>query len=306
MAQVAGAEAPEGSFFETYAREITIALIIGASIVLVFGFFMVWQQIVSIHRHLSKNEHYKESLEHDKFPRWFYFDWDKINQSLTDAVPVQQEDDIMLDHDYDGIKELNNHLPPWWKFLFYFTIVLGVAYFIHYEWLGTGMNQYEEYQAEVEQAEIEIAARMELMANSVDETNVELLADNTNLMAGKEVFNLNCIACHGEVAQGTNVGPNLTDMYWIHGGDIKDVFKSVKYGFEGKMVPWGEQLRPSEIQQVASYVLSLQGSEPANAKAPEGEYYDPNAAVEAEEPEVEDVPADTTEATEEEVVAVAE
>lgn len=293
MAQeAAAAEGP--SFFENYAQELTMGLIIIGAIVLVFGFFMVWQQIVGIHRELSKNDHYKKSLKQDRFPRWFYFDFKKINEALTDAVPVEEEEDIMLDHDYDGIKELNNHLPPWWTMLFYGTIIYGVVYFVHFEWLGTGMDQYEEYQAEVEQAEKELAARMELVANSVNETNVVALEDEASIAAGQQLFSVNCVACHGEAAQGTNVGPNLTDQYWIHGGDVKDVFRAIKYGFEGKMVPWGEQLKPQEMQQIASYVMNLQGSNPPNAKEPEGDFYAPSENSEEEPTEVNTPAGDTT------------
>ena len=288
LAQAAADPATPG-FFENYAKELTIGLMIFGAIILVFGFLMVWQQIVAIHRELHKNEHYQKDLKSDSFPSWFYLDFSELNKKLTDAVPVEKEEDIMLDHNYDGIRELNNHLPPWWKMLFYGTIVFGVVYFIHFEMLGTGKTQYEEYEAEMQKAEEELAARMELVANSVNETNVEALTDEASITAGRAIFEMNCVACHGEVAQGTNVAPNLTDQYWIHGGDIKDVFTTIKYGVETKMIPWGDQLKPQEIKQVASFVMSLQGSNPPNAKEPEGDLYIPEGA----EAEVNAEPADT-------------
>ncbi|RMG80406.1 MAG: cytochrome oxidase subunit III, partial [Bacteroidetes bacterium] len=216
---------------------------------------------------------------------------DSITSSLTDAVPVEREEEILLDHEYDGIRELDNNLPPWWKYLFYLTIVFSVIYLMYYHVLGYGDLMIEEYQKEMAQAEKEKQEMMKLMANSIDETNVTLLTDEPSIKEGKDIFMTNCAACHGQKGEGV-VGPNLTDSYWLHGGGIKNVFKTIKYGVPAKgMIAWETQLSPSQIQKVASYVLSLQGTNPPNGKAPEGEIWKEEAPAENQPV----VPADSSE-----------
>lgn len=212
--------------------------------------------------------------------------------SLSGAVPIEHEEDILLDHDYDGIRELDNKLPPWWLYMFYFTIVFGVVYVGYYHFSG-GLSQEEEYAAEMALAEEQKAAFLASSANNVDENNVELLTDATAIANGKEKFQTLCIACHG--ASGGSmpggVGPNLTDQYWLHGGGIKNVFKTIKYGVPAKgMISWEAQLTPRQIQEVASYVLSLQGSNPENAREPQGEIWTEEAAEPAAPAETEEAP----------------
>jgi cytochrome c oxidase cbb3-type subunit III len=186
---------------------------------------------------------------------------------LTDAVPIEREHEIMLDHNYDGIQELDNKLPPWWVYLFYGTIVFAFVYMWYYHMYGTGNIQEEEYQQELAQAEVE----MKLFASKVDENSVTLLTDAAKLKNGEVLFQTNCAACHGKQGQG-GVGPNLTDNYWIHGSRIKEVFKTIKYGVPEKgMIPWQAQLSPGQIQEVSSYIIKLKGTNPPNPKAPQGE-----------------------------------
>jgi cytochrome c oxidase cbb3-type subunit III len=199
---------------------------------------------------------------------------------LTDAKPIEQEGDIMLDHEYDGIRELDNNLPPWWKYGFYLTIVFSFVYIIRYHVTGDGDLQDVEYQKEIALAEVQKAEFVKLTGNKVDENSVTLLADEASISSGKSIYMQNCAACHGGSGEGT-VGPNLTDEYWIHGGDVKDVFKLIKYGNPQKgMIAWQAQLGPKQIQEVTSYILSLQGTNPANGKAPEGEKYMPEEIAE--------------------------
>jgi cytochrome c oxidase cbb3-type subunit 3 len=195
---------------------------------------------------------------------------DKLNAS----VDIEEESEIMLDHDYDGIKELDNNLPPWWKYGFYLTIVVGIVYLINFHVLGTGDLQGAEYKNEIAEAKLQIEEYMKTSANNVDETNVKMLGA-TDIAAGKEIFiQFNCKQCHGELGEGNSVGPNLTDAYWIHSGGIADVFKTIKYGWQDKgMKSWKEDLSPMQIAQVASYVKSLAGSNPPNGKAPQGDIY---------------------------------
>lgn len=208
-----------------------------------------------------------------------------IMAALTDAVPVEQEAEIMLDHEYDGIKELDNNLPPWWLYGFYISIAWAIGYMFYFEFLGIGMGQEERYEAQMAQAEMEVEAYLATAANLVDETSVTMIMDDGRLAKGQKIFVQNCAACH--LADGGGiVGPNLTDEYWIHGGGIKNVFTTIKYGVPEKgMIAWKDQLNASQMQDVASYILTLQGMTPANPKAPEGELW-------VEEASAEETPAD--------------
>jgi cytochrome c oxidase cbb3-type subunit 3 len=197
---------------------------------------------------------------------WF---WDKFNK----AASIEKERDILMDHNYDGIQELDNSLPPWWKYGFMLTILVGIIYMYRYHVAHTGRSQEEEYVAEMQQGEEDKAAYLAHSANNVDETNVKLLTDALAVGAGREVFQKNCVACH-LADGGGSVGPNLTDDYWIHGGGIVDIFKTVKYGWQEKgMKSWKDDLSPNQMQQVASYIKSLKGTHPASPKAPQGDLY---------------------------------
>jgi len=194
--------------------------------------------------------------------------------SLSKAVPVAQEADIMLDHEYDGIRELDNQLPPWWLYMFYFTIIFGVVYIGYYQ-LSPGHTQQDEYAAEMALAEQQKAEFLANAANNVDENSVTVLT-GAAIENGKATFTSLCVACHGP-SGGSNpngVGPNLTDEFWINGGGINNIFKTIKYGVPTKgMISWEAQLSPVQMQEVASYIVSLQGSNPENAKAPQGEIW---------------------------------
>lgn len=199
--------------------------------------------------------------------------WASLNQRVfTKAVPVEKEEDIMLDHDYDGIKELDNSLPPWWKWGFYFTIVVAVVYFVRFHVVGSGPTPEEEYNREMSIA----AAKMEELRKSsgemVDEKTVTM-ADAAGIAEGKQIYQKSCFMCHGSNGEG-GVGPNLTDEYWLHGGSINDVFKTIKYGvIEKGMQAWEKQFSPAELKNLASYIKSIKGTNPANAKAPQGDIY---------------------------------
>lgn len=205
-----------------------------------------------------------------KGPSWA----DRVLEKLTKRAPVEQEKDILMHHEYDGIRELDNVLPPWWLWLFYGSIAWSVLYLVNVHLIDIWPTQKQEYVAEMEQAKADIAAYNATLSNTVDETNVTLSTDATVLANGKETFTTYCTACHGPDAAGTetSVGPNLTDVYWLHGGGIQNVFKTIKYGVPEKgMVSWKAQLKPAEIQAVASYILSQAGKGGAGQKAPQGE-----------------------------------
>ncbi len=192
----------------------------------------------------------------------------KWNKSLTNAVDIEDEDSILLDHDYDGIKELDNDLPPWWKYGFYVTIVFAIIYIPYYHVFNPDKLQYGEFATEMAEGEKEVAAYKAAHPNLVNEDNVELLTDEASINKGKEIFAANCIACHGQNGGG-GIGPNLTDTQWIYDGDIKGVFHTISEGAANGMVAWKNQLNPSEIQQVASFVLSMPPAE--GGKEPEGD-----------------------------------
>lgn len=206
----------------------------------------------------------------------------KVIAALTDSVSIEEEGSIMLDHDYDGIRELDNNLPPWWKYGFYFTIVFACIYLINFHILGTGDLQGKEYEKEMARAKAEVEEFMKNSANNVDESTVKVLTDPTELATGKDLFISNCAACHGKLGEGS-VGPNLTDAYWLHGGSIQDIFKSVKYGWVEKgMKSWKEDLSPVQISQVSSFIKSLVGTNPPNPKAPQGDLFSEGNAAPAD------------------------
>lgn len=200
----------------------------------------------------------------------------RINKILTDAVPLSEEETILLNHDYDGITELDNNLPPWWKWGFYLTIVVGIFYMVNYHILKISPLQDEEYAIEMMEAEKEVAAYLKDQALNVDENTVVFLDNPSDISAGQSLFGQYCVACHLEGGAGV-VGPNLTDDYWIYGDKISNVFKTIKYGANNGMKSWKDELNPVQMQQVSSYILTLRGTNPPNGKAPEGDYYAPDS-----------------------------
>ncbi|WP_367916014.1 cbb3-type cytochrome c oxidase N-terminal domain-containing protein [Leadbetterella sp. DM7] len=239
---------------------ILVILMIGISLVLIF----VILQTNNATRRLIAQKTGQEYEEFD-FGKW----WKKINGT---TVSVTDEKSIMLHHDYDGIKELDNHLPPWWVNMFYLTIVFAIVYMLVYHVWDKAPLPAEEYELAMEKARKEVEAFQQQQGNSIDEKSVQLTPGDAGALAnGKTIFESNCAACHGASGEGT-VGPNLTDEYWLHGGSINDVFKTIKYGVPEKgMISWQSTIKPKDMQDVANYILSLQGSKPANGKAPEGE-----------------------------------
>ncbi|MFA3782304.1 cbb3-type cytochrome c oxidase N-terminal domain-containing protein [Melioribacteraceae bacterium 4301-Me] len=193
-----------------------------------------------------------------------------IKNWLTKSTPIEKEQEILMKHDYDGIRELDNKIPPWFNLLFYGTILFSIIYMLKYHVFSDGKIQETEYKIEMEQANLQKHILTESGALITEET-VTLLTDAASLQEGKEIFTKNCVSCHGPEGGGL-VGPNLTDDYWIHGGGIKNIFKTIKYGVPQKgMISWQTQLDPKKIQEVASYVISLHGTNPSNAKPPEGQ-----------------------------------
>ena len=201
--------------------------------------------------------------------KWTYA---AIMRRMTKAIPLDREAEVATDHNYDGIIELDNSLPPWWVYMFYGTIIFSITYMIYFNYFD-GPTQKMEYDTEVAQALVSKNEFLKKAAALVDETSVVILTDAASLVKGKSSYITKCATCHGQYGEGL-VGPNLTDAYWIHGGGIKDVFKTIKYGWPEKgMISWESQITPMEMQQISSYIITLKGTKPANPKAPQGIIY---------------------------------
>ncbi|RKS02283.1 MULTISPECIES: cbb3-type cytochrome c oxidase N-terminal domain-containing protein [unclassified Flavobacterium] len=254
----------------------------------VFLFLLVAIEIVvsavdNVTYHMLTDEQRKQ-LEEAQSVSFTESKWvQNIMKSMTRSKSIEQEADVMLDHDYDGIKELDNVLPPWWVNLFYATIIFGVIYLVRFHVMDD-YTQAQEYDQEVAAANIEIEKnKLNSPKEEITFDKVTLLTDAESLAKGKEIYTNACAACHKADGGGV-VGPNLTDDHWINGGGIKNVFKLISEGSKNNptMVGWAKTLGTKEVQKVASYVLSLQGTKPAGGKAAEGEKWVEEAAPKAE------------------------
>lgn len=189
------------------------------------------------------------------------------NKDQDYEIDTLTNDRLLSDHEYDGIRELDNDLPPWWKWLFYITIAFGIIYLIRL-WVFDADDLYQEREFRKEMAE---AASMMPDKATSEEFEIKLLTDEAALARGKETYEKICQVCH-LVDGGGLVGPNMTDDYWIHGNTVEDWFKIVTNGvLEKGMIAYKDQLSPTQRLEVISYVATLHGTEPANPKAPEGE-----------------------------------
>jgi cytochrome c oxidase cbb3-type subunit III len=188
------------------------------------------------------------------------------------------KDRFLGGHEYDGIRELDNKLPRWWVWLFIITIVFGAVYLVGYLVADWWPSQSKEYDQEMAQL---MEMRKSAPQVAVDTATMVPLTDDASLNAGMATFKKICSTCHGQNGEGL-VGPNMTDMFWIHGDSIhnsvtiKDLYKVVTNGvIEKGMLPYKDQLAPIERQQVLSYIiLKLQGTNPPKQKAPQGRKYD--------------------------------
>lgn len=237
-----------------YLENWLISLVILTSIVI----FIVTVQL----NYTLKKIVQAQNKPHEKALSWW--------QSFTGLRPIEDEKDIMIKDSHDGIIELDNPTPPWFMYLFYSTILFGVIYLINYHIIQDGNIQETEYKTDMAKAEKERANYLKKFAKSINENNVVLATSKKDLLEGSNIYKTNCVACHGNLGQG-GVGPNLTDRFWIHGASIKDLFKTITNGVPEKgMIAWNKTINPLQIQQVASYILTLQGTNPPGAKEPQG------------------------------------
>ncbi len=211
-----------------------------------------------------------EVVAEERKPSWA----SALLAKLQDSKPVQEEEEIELDHEYDGIRELDNNLPPWWLYGFYATIIFSVIYLVRYHVTQSAPLPEEEYQMEMAAAAAQKEEYLKNAANLVDETNVTAVTEGPRILNGEAIFKKNCGVCHANDGGG-GVGPNLTDAYWLHGGSINDVFETIKYGVPSKgMIAWQDQLSPKDIQDVATFIMTLQGTTPGDPKEPQGDMYE--------------------------------
>ena len=243
----------------------------------VIGFVIVSLSL-AIYFLTLRNKYMKEARlrsgkyhEKSKLRQW----WSKLDQKyFTKAASLEKEADVLLDHDYDGIRELDNALPPWWKWGFYITIVVGVIYLFRFHVTKTGPTPLEEYDLEMRIAAAHLEEFRKNSKEAFDETTVTL-ADATGIAEGKKIYTGTCFPCHGANGEGNAVGPNLSDKYWLHGGSLGNVFKTISLGVPDKgMQAWGKTFSPTDVRNLASFVLSLQGTNPANAKGPQGNLFE--------------------------------
>jgi len=268
-----------------------VAVFLGALLLILIALEVVFDAFEKIAYAIMTEEQRKEydrkrtiNLDITKNPTYI-----KILKALTRSKSIEEEGELLLEHDYDGIRELDNVLPPWWVYMFYATMFFGVGYLGYYHLFG-GENQIQEYQRKNTEALLAIEEWKKTAKDLVDASNVVALTDESNLAAGKTIFLEKCAVCHLQDGGGS-IGPNLTDDYWILGGGIKDIFHTISEGGrDGKgMIPWKTEMKPSQIQQVASYILTLRGTTPESPKAPEGEIWiDPDVEQTEEIEQVEE------------------
>lgn len=181
-------------------------------------------------------------------------------------------EDQLLDHNYDGIQEYDNPLPTWWVTMFWISIVFAVFYTVYYHY-GHGKLAVEAYNEDMV-AFYELQAEQLLALGEIKEsTLLDLMDDDAMMATGASLFVSKCAQCHGNKGEG-NIGPNLTDEYWLHGGKLTDIYHTVTEGVPSKgMLAWKNQLGPAEILSVSAFVGSLRGSNPSPAKEPQGDVF---------------------------------
>jgi cytochrome c oxidase cbb3-type subunit 3 len=269
--QIFAADAPQKEYFfggiktaEDLLMVSILGILIITCIVICFVAYNLIQKVNAILKpEKDLDEAYRQAMENRTF-------W----QKLGSLKPLSMEKDLEMDHKYDDIAELDNPTPPWFMYLFYSTIAFGIVYLIGFHIIGNGKVMTNEYTEEVTIAEKAREEYMKKFANAVNEDNVKALTDAKALEGGAKIYTQNCVACHGEKGEG-KVGPNLTDEFWLHGGAAKNIFHTITEGVPEKgMISWKKTLNPIQVQQVLSYIVSLQGTNPPNPKEPQGEKYE--------------------------------
>lgn len=263
------------NLFQTYQTEIVLSFMALVCLLAFLALVVAWWALrVVVRKRLEEQGVKVDDVMIEAQPGEEHLGfWARFWNRFHAAVPVATESEIITDHEYDGIRELDNRLPPWWLYGFYFTIIFGVFYLLYYHF-GNGLNQDEEFKAQLMEANAAVQANLATVENLVDESNVTLLTEEADLVAGGNVYKANCAVCHAADGGG-GVGPNFTDKYWLHGGDLVSIFKTIKYGVPAKgMIAWETQLSATQIQQVSSYIYNMEGSTASSPKDPQGDLFE--------------------------------
>jgi len=212
-----------------------------------------------------------------------------VSTENLDREPDVLDQDHLMDHSYDGIQEYDNPLPGWWLAIFWASIIFAPLYILYFHF-GPGLLSIDRYDRAMMIATERQMAAILAMGEISENTLVDLMDDPSMMNGGKKIFVAKCATCHGIFGEG-GIGPNLTDDHWLHGAQLMDVYRTVREGVPAKgMLAWERQLRPAELLAVSAHVGGLLGSDPPNAKAPQG---DQVARVAPEpKPEGDDAPTD--------------
>ena len=277
VAEEAPVIVPEPSLGLTTSELVVVASLIFAILLLV----------VAITLYNSLKVLYNERLNPTPYQKYVETPWSENEEQtnnldkpslwtkLLGLKPLSEEKDLEIPHEYDGIKELNNPIPVWFNVLFYGSLIFAAGYMYYYHIGNHGERQDDEYATEMAKADFDKQKFLAKSGSSVDENSVKV--DPSEVAVGKGVYDANCVACHGDKGEGI-VGPNLADEFWLHGGSVKDIFKVVKYGVVEKgMVAWEKNMSAGDMSAVTNYIISLKGTNPPNAKEPQGEKYVPEA-----------------------------
>ena len=255
---------------------LPVYLTAGAVLLLLIIVAFVGIYVIRVLKFLTEEttRHHTVHSEPHPAPRGSW--WKTFVQKMNASVPVEHEKDIEMDHSYDGIRELDNHLPPWWKWLFYGTIGWAVVYLIVFHVTDSLPLSLEEYKTELALADEQVRKHQASQPKSViDENTLVYEHDPAIIESGKSIFiTNNCGGCHRNDGGGNTIGPNLADEYWLHGGAVKDVFLTIKNGVVEKGMPaWGKSMSAQDVRDVTFFVMSLKGTNPPDAKAPQGEIF---------------------------------
>ncbi|MGW8122452.1 cbb3-type cytochrome c oxidase N-terminal domain-containing protein [Roseivirga echinicomitans] len=258
-----------------YSQATAFYVVVGLLIVVALLVILLALNLLQLVKAVMKGpeSEAKESVSVEEGPSWLVKTWAKWNA----LKPMEEEEDLIMDHDYDGIKELDNHLPPWWTALFYLSIVYAVVYILVFHVFKTSPLQEEEYEIEMALAQALKSEKEQTIIVDFDESNVPYNGDAEALADGKKFFEAQCGVCH-KADGGGLAGPNLTDDYWRHGGSMTDIYRVIKDGVPNTaMIAWESKLNPVRLQNVSSYVKSLRGTNPPGALPPDGELYEEDA-----------------------------
>jgi cytochrome c oxidase cbb3-type subunit 3 len=193
-----------------------------------------------------------------------------VNEDSQYEIDTLTNERLLKDHSYDGIQELDNDLPPWWKWLFYITIVFGVIYLIRL-WVFEADDLVQNTEFKLEMASVANLAPAQQQNTAFE---IKVLTDAASIAAGKDIYDKSCSVCHTADGGGL-VGPNFTDDYWIHGNTMEEMYQIVTDGvLEKGMTPFKDQLSPQKRLEVLSYIITMHGTTPANPKAAEGDKLD--------------------------------